>query len=88
MDCVDPIASEPVEEREDNMSSLATGFSATMSKRAASAQGETTPNFEVPDDKRPKRSSPDDMAQKSQAVSTLNSPKRASNALSALKGAA
>ena len=63
MDWVDPITSEPAEEREDNMSSLATGFSTTMSKPAASAQGETTPSFEVPGDKHPKRSGPDEMAQ-------------------------
>ena len=56
MDRVDPIASDPTEEREDDMSSLVAGFSARMRKRAASAQGKTTPGFEVPGRKSPKRS--------------------------------
>ena len=37
VDWLDPTASDPVEEREDNMSSLVVGFSARMHKRAASA---------------------------------------------------
>ena len=36
MDYVDPNASDSDKEREDNMSSLATGFVAWMHKRAAS----------------------------------------------------
>ena len=56
MDLVDPISSEPAEEREDDMSSLATRFFVLMRKRAASAQEETIPGFEVPGAKRPKRS--------------------------------
>ena len=53
MDWVDPNASNPAKEMEDNMSSLATRFSALMRKRVASAQGETTPGFEVSGVKRP-----------------------------------
>ena len=62
MDWVDPNASDPVEEREDDMSSLVTGFSARMRKRAASAQGETTLGFEVSGGKRPKRPGPNEEA--------------------------
>ena len=54
------IASDPVEESEDDMSSLAVGFSMLMSNRARSAQGETTSSFEVPGRKRPKRSDLDE----------------------------
>ena len=41
------------------MSNLVASFTTRMRKRATSSQGETTPGFEVPDDKRPKRSSLD-----------------------------
>ena len=51
MDWVDPISSETGEERDDDMSSLANGFSTTMLKRVASTQGETTPGFEVSGEK-------------------------------------
>ena len=37
MDWVDPNASNPAEEKEDDMSSLAVGFSEPMLKRAESA---------------------------------------------------
>ena len=37
MDWTDPTTSEPVKEREDNMSSLAAGFTERMRKRAASS---------------------------------------------------
>ena len=37
MDWVDPNASDPAEEREDDMSSLAARFAAWMLKRATSA---------------------------------------------------
>ena len=47
VDLVDPIASDPAEEMEDNMSSLAAGFAARMCKKAANAQGDTTPSSEV-----------------------------------------
>ena len=62
MDWVDPISSEPAEEREGDMSSLAAGFVALMCKRASSAQGETTLGSEVSSDKRPKWSGPDEEA--------------------------
>ena len=88
MDLVDPIASEPNEEREDDMSSLAAGFSMWMHKRAVRAQGETTPDSKVPGSKRLKWSGPDKEAQKSPVVITVDSPERASDALSALEGAA
>ena len=48
------IISEMVEESKEYMSSLTTGFSAQMRKRAAIAQGETNPNSKVPGGKRPK----------------------------------
>ena len=70
------------------MSSLAAGFAAWMRKRAESAQGETTLDFEVPGGKRPKRYGLDEVAQKSSTVITADSPERAFDALSALKGAA
>ena len=44
------------------MSSLAARFAVQMHKRAASAQGETTSGFEVPSDKRSKRSCSDPRA--------------------------
>ena len=37
MDWVDPFSSEPVKEKEEDMSSLAIGFVARLRKRAASA---------------------------------------------------
>ena len=42
VDWVDPISSEPTEEREEDMSSLATGFTSRMHKRVESAQRKTT----------------------------------------------
>ena len=57
-----------------------------MHLRAASAQGETTPGFEVFGGKRPKRSSSDEEAQKSLAVITVDSLERAPDALLALEG--
>ena len=59
MDWTDPTASELADEKEDDMSNLVTGFTTRMRERATSSQGETTPGFEVPDDKCPKLSSPD-----------------------------
>ena len=87
MNWVDPISNESIEERGDDMSSLATRFVTQMRKWAASAQGETTLDFIVPGDKRPKWSGPDEEAQKSPAVITVDSPERASGALPALEGA-
>ena len=70
------------------MSSLVVGFAARMLKRAVSFQGETTPNSEVSGGKRPKRSSPDEEAEKSLTVITIDSPERASDVLPALEGVA
>ena len=56
---MNPIASEPTEEREDDISSLVARFAAQMRKRAVSFQGETTPNSEVSGGKRPKQCSLD-----------------------------
>ena len=53
-----------------------------------SAQGETTPSSEVPSDKHPKWFSPDDEAQKSPDVITVDSLERASDAQPTLEGAA
>ena len=74
VDWVDPNVSHPAEEKEDDMSSLAIEFSARMRKRATSAQGETTPGFEVSGGKCPKQSGPDEEAQKSMAIITMDSP--------------
>ena len=51
MDWAGPNASNPIEEREDDMSSLGVRFDARMRKRAASAQGETTPGSKVSGEK-------------------------------------
>ena len=69
------------------MSSLTAGFSTQMCKRVASAQGDTTPGCEVFSGKRPKRSGPDEEAQKSRALITLDSLERAFDANSYLEGA-
>ena len=70
------------------MSSLVAGFFVQMRKRAASTQGETTPGFEVPGIKQPKRLGLNEEVQKSLVVITSDSPERASNALLALEGVA
>ena len=70
------------------MSSLVVGFTKRMHKRAASAQRETTPNSAVPDEKREKRSGPNEEVQKCTTMVTLDSPKKASNALSDLNDTA
>ena len=67
------------------MFSLDVGFSVWMHKRAASAQGETTPSFEVSGRKCPKRFGPNEEAQKSLAVIVVDSPKRSFDALPALE---
>ena len=66
--------SESAEEEEAKMSSLVSGFSTRMCKRAASAHGETAPSFEVPKEKRPKLSGPNEEAQKSLTVINVDSP--------------
>ena len=48
----------------------------------------TTPGYEVPNGKRPKRFGPEEEVQKSPVVVTLDSLERSSLALSALEGAA
>ena len=68
------------------MSSLVAGFVAQMGKQAASSWGETTPTFEIPSGKRPKRSSPDGEAHDSSVVIIVNSPERASGPLLAFEG--
>ena len=83
---MDQISSEPAEEREDDMSSLADGFSARMHKRVASVQGESTPGSEVPGGKRPKQSGLGDAVQRSPMVVTLDSLEQASDALPTLVG--
>ena len=55
------------------MSSLAVRFTKRMCKRAASAEGETTPKYEVPSCKRPKRLGLDEEVQKIPAIVTLDS---------------
>ena len=77
MDWLDPTTRDPTEEREEDMSSLAVGFAAWMGKREASAQGEATLGFKVSGRKRPKQSNPDEKAQKSLVVTTVDSLERA-----------
>ena len=62
VDWVDPILSEPIEEREEDMSRLAAGFTALMCKRAASDQRETTSDSKGLGGKRLKWSSLDEEA--------------------------
>ena len=62
MEWVDSIASDPAEEREDDMSSLAVEFVARMRKRATSSQEETTPGSEVSHGKCSIRFSPNEGA--------------------------
>ena len=88
MDWVGLAASESAEERAEDMFGLATGLVSWMRKHAASAQGETTPSFEVPCGKRPKQSGPDEEAQNSAAVITMDSPECASDVLPDLEGVA
>ena len=57
VDRLDLTASNPAEEWEEDMYSLAAGFIAWMHKRAASAQGEITPGSKVFGGKHQKRSS-------------------------------
>ena len=88
LEWVDSIASDPAEERENDMFSLAAGFTVWMSKQAVSAQGETTPGSKVSGKKRSRQSGPDEVAQKSPTVIIVDSPERAPNALPALEGSA
>ena len=52
---LDPHASDLAEEREEDISSLAVGFTARMPKRAVRSQGETTLGSEASGRKRPKQ---------------------------------
>ena len=70
----DPPASDPIEERKEEMSSLVAGFAAWMCKRAASAQGETTLGFEVSGEKCLRQFGPGENALKSPSVITVDSP--------------
>ena len=83
----EPTASVLTKEKEDDMSSLAPGFAARMSKRGTNALGETTPGSEGPGDKRPRRSGPKEEAQKSPIVIAMDSPERALDDTLALEGA-
>ena len=74
MDWVDPISSELAEEKKDNISSLAVGFSKRMRKRAMSTHTETTPGSKVQVDKCPKRYGLNEEAQKSPKVINVDSP--------------
>ena len=86
MDWTDPTISELAEEREVETSSLAAGFATRMRKRAANAQGETTPCSEGPDDKCFKQSGPAEEVQIIPVVIFMDSLKRASSALPDLEG--
>ena len=90
MDWVDPISSEPVEEKEDDMSSLTTKFVALMLKRAAIAQRKITSVSKGPGGKCPKLPGPNEEAQKSSVVSSdyYGLSRISLNALPALEGAA
>ena len=83
VDWVDPIASDSVEERGDDMSSLDAGFVAQICKQFASAQGETSPCSKVSGEKHSRRSGLDEEAQRSPAVITTDCPERASDTLPA-----
>ena len=64
-----------------DMSNLVVGFVVRMRKRVVSAQGEANPRSEVLGGKRWKKSGSGGEVQKSQAIVTLDSPKRASKAI-------
>ena len=68
MDWVDLNSSDSTKEMEDDMSSFTVGFSAQMCKRAMSAQGENTPDYEVSGEKFPKRSGLDEEAQRFKTI--------------------
>ena len=82
---MNPGVSELTEEDEVEMFGLVSRFSARMRKRAASAQGETAPSFEVHGGKRPKLFGSDEEVEKSLTVINVDSPNRAFGALLALE---
>ena len=59
---MDPISSEPIEGRVGDMFSLIVGFATWIHKRAANAQGETTPGLEASGGQRSKLSGPNEEA--------------------------
>ena len=59
-----------------------------MLKWAAEVQGETYPCSEGPGNKRLRRSSPEEEAQKSSTVIVVDSPEQAPDSMLALEGAA
>ena len=73
VDWVDPNASDPIKEREEDMSSLAVEFAARICKQAARAQGETTPHSEVSGRKRQKWYGSDEEAHKSLTLVNVDS---------------
>ena len=73
VDWLDPLDSDPTKEREEDMSSLATGFAARMRKQAVSAQREITRDSIIYGERHPKRSGPDEEAQKSPSVIIMDS---------------
>ena len=87
MDRVDPISIEPIEEREEDMSSLAAGFTTWICKQSTSAQRETAFSSEGPGGKRLKPSGLDEEAQKSPTVIIVDSLEQAPDALPAWEGA-
>ena len=85
MDWMDPIATDPAQESEDDISGLTTGLTARMRKRAGNSQGETNLSSEVLNGKRPKWSGPDEEGQNNPAVITMDSLKCASDALPVIR---
>ena len=76
------VASQPAEEEE--MYILVVGFIARMRKRAAGSKGEAASN---PGGKRPRRSSPDEEAQKDWAIILVDSPVKSPSDQPTLEGA-
>ena len=62
------------------MYGLVSGFAMRMSKQVASAQGEDAPSSEVPGGKSPKLSDPNEEAQKSPTIISVDSLDQAFNA--------
>ena len=85
MDLVDLGSTKSAEEGE--MSNIAVGFAAQMSKRATSAQREANLEFEVLSEKCRKQFGSGREVQESRVVVTLDSLERASEAIPALEGA-
>ena len=82
MDWMDILASESTEKEE--MSMLAARFATRMQKRVADSKDESTL---ISNGKRPRRSSPDEEAQKDWVIIPVDSPDRATNYQTILEGA-